>query len=147
MLTVKVHGAFLARSKEGGDPCEAAAALPTMRHQRSRNVTFARGVFRRNASPLVVVRTGLWRRFPLATITPNATPMPPKRKCYTKANQRKCQFTGLAMLTQLAVASPSVCAAGVRLVYEIFHRDALQDKRENKVCKAGYAIVLAKDFA
>jgi len=51
------------------------------------------------------------------------------------------------MLTKLAVALLSLCAAGIRLVYEIFHRDTLQDKRENKVCKVGYAIVLAKDFA
>ena len=51
------------------------------------------------------------------------------------------------MLTKLAVALISLCAAGIHLVYEIFHRDTLQDKRENKVCKVGYAIVLAKDFA
>ena len=54
-----LEAVFSARSKEGGDPCEAAAALPTMRHQRSRKVTFAQRVFRRNVSPLVVVRTGL----------------------------------------------------------------------------------------
>ena len=51
------------------------------------------------------------------------------------------------MLTKLAVTSPSLCAAGVRLLYDIFHRDTLQDERENKAFKVVYAIVLAKDFA
>ena len=51
------------------------------------------------------------------------------------------------MLTKLAATSPSLYVVGVRLVYEIFHRDTLQDQRENKVFEVVSAIVLAKDFA
>ena len=36
-----LEAVFSARSKEGGYPCEAAAALPTIWHQPYRNVTFA----------------------------------------------------------------------------------------------------------